>query len=147
MMGVIVGLSFSACSNDDDDPVRFKVLNPELTFEGVGGTQTLSVQSPEKPTLTITEGADFLTLAEASVEGDVYNYDVTLAANQGEKSRSASIRVVAGTSRKDVAISQAVQPIDVPTGEMTHSAKELAALMYAGINIGNTMECPTDEGA
>ena len=25
MMGVIVGLAFSACSDDDDDPVRFKV--------------------------------------------------------------------------------------------------------------------------
>ena len=139
MMGVIVGLSFSACSDDDDDLVRFKVLNPELTFEGVGGTQTLSVQSPEKPTLTITEGSDFLNLAEPSVEGDVYNYDITLTANPGEESRSASIRVVAGTSRKDVAIAQAVQPVDVPTGEMTHSAKERAALMYAGINIGNTM--------
>lgn len=147
LMGLVVGFAFTACSDDDDDPVRFKVLNPELTFEGVGGTQTLSVQSPEKPTLTITEGSDFLTLAEASVEGDVYNYDVTLAANPGEESRTASIRVVAGTSRKDVAISQNVQPVKVPTGEMTHSAKELAALMYAGINIGNTMECPADEGA
>ena len=29
---VISRLSFTACSDDDDDPVRFKVLNPELTF-------------------------------------------------------------------------------------------------------------------
>mgnify|MGYP004459832687 FL=1 len=147
MMGVIVGLAFSACSDDDDDPVRFKVLNPELTFEGVGGTQSLTVQSPIKPTLTITDGADICTIAEGSVEGDTYNYDVTLSANTGEEARSATIRVVAGTSRKDVTISQAVQPIDIPTGEMKHSAKELAALMYAGINIGNTMECPGNEGA
>ena len=47
LLGIVCGLAFSACSYEDDDydEPSFKVLNPELSFDGTGGVQTINVQA------------------------------------------------------------------------------------------------------
>lgn len=158
LLGVVCGLSLSACSHDDDDytaPI-FRVVNPEVTFGGTGGTQTINVVSDAQPTATVMTGKDWndgdkwCSVSYKDNADGTYNFDVTVTSNTEEKKDTAYVRVISGYSRKDVLVirneKSAAAP-DVPNVGMPHNAKELAALMYAGINIGNTMECPSGEGA
>lgn len=150
LLVISFGCVLTACSSDggNDTPVTFMVHQTELTFDATAATQTLSVTSPEKPTVTITEGADFCSVTYSDVSKDVYNYQIAMTENTSiTKTRKATLRVTAGSSMKNVNITQAKKEVVIPNNGMTHTAKELAALMYAGINIGNTMECPGGEGA
>ena len=65
LMGVVCGLACSACSYEDDDydEPSFKVLNPELSFDGAGGVQTINVQADAQPTASVIEGADWCSVA------------------------------------------------------------------------------------
>ena len=154
LMSVVSGLAFSACSNTDKDyeAPNFLVLNPELTFESTGGTQTLNVQASAQPTATVTAGADWCKVAYTGEQNGVYNFDVTVSAAEDENADTlATIRVTQGYSGKDVTVKRnkkgAVTPVTPETGDMSHNAQQLAALINLGINIGNTMECPEGEGA
>lgn len=149
-LAFVVGLLLSACSSsgDDEPTVSFKVLQTDLSMTEDGGTETFSVLSPTKPTATVTSGSDWCSVSYVDVSDNTYNYQVTAKANSEKSERIATIRVTAGTSVKDVTVTQAAKSTPViPSVGMKHNAKELAALMYAGINIGNTMECPSGEGA
>lgn len=146
MLSLTVGLTCMACSDSDDDGgnVRFKVEPTEMTFDGDGGTQAFTVTASEEP--TVTSNASWCSFVYQGVASNVYSYEVSVAANS-EEERTTTIKVVAGTSMKEIAISQAKKEVVIPDVGMEHDATELAALMYAGINIGNTMECPGNEGA
>ncbi|MDE6109638.1 MAG: glycoside hydrolase family 5 protein, partial [Muribaculaceae bacterium] len=59
--------------------------------------------------------------------------------------RTGEITLAVGKTISDaVSVSQAT--VELPA-DMGSTAKQLAAKMYAGINIGNTLECPGQEGA
>ena len=152
LVSLVGGFAVSACSNNDGDyqAPNFKVLNPELSFDGVGGTQTLSVRADAKPTVSVIDGADWCSVAYADEANGTYNYNVTVAASDKDTETTATIRVIQGYSRKDVIIvraaKSAVTPEPTPDGGMPHNATELAKLINLGINIGNTMECPEGEG-
>lgn len=146
VLAMIFGLSLTACSDDDNDAPRFKVLNPEMEFEGTGGTQILNVFSDAQPTATVTEGADWCSVAYQDMSNGTYNFAITVAPNQSEEVTTATIRVVSGYSRKDVVVKRDKKTVVIPDAGMEHNAKELAGMMTAGINIGNTMECPNGEG-
>ena len=147
MLTMVFGLTLAACSDDDDNAPRFKVQNPELAFEGIGGTQILSVNSDAQPTATVIDGADWCSVSYQDYAEGTYNFMVSVAPSTEEEETTATIRVVSGYSRKDVVVTRAKKQVVVPNVGMEHNAKELAALMKAGINIGNTMECPDGEGA
>ena len=147
LMGMICGLSISACSYDDDDyeAPNFQVLNPELSFDGAGGTQTLNVVADAQPTVSVTEGADWCSVAYVDNANGTYNYNVTVAASDQDEETTATIQVVQGYSRKDVTITRAkkgavVVPDEPTTADMSKTAMEVAQLMYPGWNLGNTLE-------
>ena len=147
LVGIVCGLSFSACSYDDDDydAPNFQVLTPELSFDGVGGTQTLSVRADAQPTVSVIDGADWCSVAYADEANGTYNYNVTVAASDEDAETTATIRVIQGYSRKDVTITRAkkgevVTPDEPATGDMSKTAMEVAQLMYPGWNLGNTLE-------
>ena len=146
LLAFVCGLSLSACSNDDDDYVapNFKVLNSELAFDGIGGTQTLNVRADAQPKASVIEGADWCSVVYKDFAGGTYNFDVTVAASDEDESTTATIRVIQGYSRKDVTVTRAkkgeVVTPDEPTADMNKSAMDIAQLMYPGWNLGNTME-------
>ncbi len=153
LMSIVSGLAFSACSNSDKDyeAPRFLVLTPELSFESAGGTQTLSVQASAQPAVTVTAGASWCQVAYKGETGGTYSFDVTVsAAEDANAATLATICVTQGTSGKDVTVKRArkaATPVTPSTGDMSHNARQLAALINIGINIGNTMECTEGEGS
>lgn len=146
LLAFVCGMSLSACSNDDDDYVapNFKVLNSELAFNGLGGTQTLNVRADAQPQASVIEGADWCSVAYKDFAGGTYNFDVTVAASASDEATTATIRVIQGYSRKDVTVTRAkkgeVVTPDEPNADMNKSAMDIAQLMYPGWNLGNTME-------
>lgn len=146
LLGIVCGLAFSACSskdNDYDEP-SLKVLNPELSFDGTGGVQTINVQADAQPTASVIEGADWCSVAYKGQAAGTYNFDVTVAASQEDEVTTATVRIILGDSRKDVTITRAkkgaVVTPDVPPADMNKTAMEVAQLMYPGWNLGNTLE-------
>ena len=87
LLGIVCGLAFSACSYEDDDydEPSFKVLNPELSFDGTGGVQTINVQADAQPTASVIEGADWCSVAYKDQAAGTYNFDVTVAASQEDE--------------------------------------------------------------
>ena len=152
LVGVVCGLSISACSYDDDDYVApsFKVLSPELAFNGEGGTQTLNVQADAQPTATVLSGKEWnngdewCSVSYKDFANGTYNFDVTVAPNTQEKKDTAWVRIIQGYSRKDVAVIRAkkgeVVTPDVPEADMSKTAMDIAKLMYPAWNLGNTLE-------
>ena len=146
LLGIVCGLAFSACSYEDDDydEPSFKVLNPELSFDGTGGVQTINVQADAQPTASVIEGADWCSVAYKDQAAGTYNFDVTVAASQEDEVTTATVRIIQGYSRKDVTITRAkkgaVVTPDVPPADMNKTAMEVAQLMYPGWNLGNTLE-------
>ena len=148
VFAVILGTTAVACSSDNGggsgSEVRFKVDPTTLSFTGDASTQSFTVRATGKP--TVTSNADWCTVSYQSDAANVYTYAVSVAENSSDL-RSTTVKVVYGTSMKEVVVSQTKKEVVVPEGNMKHSAKELAALIYAGINIGNTMECTDAEGS
>lgn len=151
LMAFVCGVSLSACSYEDDDyhAPSFKVLNPELNFDGNGGTQIVNVIADAQPTATVMSGKDWhngdewcSVVYKDNADG-TYNFNVTAAPNAEEKQDTAYVRIVSSYSRKDVmvirAATTAVTP-DVPQYDMNKTAMEVAQLMYPGWNLGNTLE-------
>ena len=146
LLGMVCGLAFAACSYEDDDydEPSFKVLNPELSFDGTGGVQTINVQADAQPTASVIEGADWCSVAYKDQAGGTYNFDVTVVASQEDEATTATVRIIQGYSRKDVTITRAkkgaVVTPEVPPADMNKTAMEVAQLMYPGWNLGNTLE-------
>lgn len=146
VLAFVCGLSLSACSNNDDDyrASSFKVINPELAFEGTGGTQVLSVRADGKPTATVTDGAEWCSVSYKDNADGVYNFDVTVAPSTVDEATTATIRVIQGYSRKDVTVTRAKQSEvvtpDQSDADMSKTAMDIAKLMYPGWNLGNTLE-------
>lgn len=153
LLTFVVGASLAACSSSDDDggssSVTFNVSPVQQEVGNTATSTTFAVVAAGQPTVSVTSGSDWCTLGTTpSVSGNTYTYTADVTVNPEKTTRTATIRVKYGTSLKDITITQAAKDeTKVPDVGMTHNAKELAALMYAGINIGNTMECPSGEGA
>ena len=151
LMAFVCGVSLSACSYEDDDyhAPSFKVLNPELNFDGNGGTQIVNVIADAQPTATVMSGKDWhngdewcSVVYKDNADG-TYNFNVTAAPNAEEKQDTAYVRIVSGYSRKDVMVIRAAKTAvtpDVPQYDMNKTAMEVAQLMFPGWNLGNTLE-------
>ncbi|MDE6268178.1 MAG: cellulase family glycosylhydrolase [Muribaculaceae bacterium] len=152
----------TGCGNDDKNSgiefegKGFNVSKTAITVGSEGGEQTLSVGSPVQP--SVTTGNSWIKVAsveKTGSQGNIYTVTLTIDENTSTESREGAVDVKSGSEVKNVTVTQAgaepepVVPVTPdPASEVTgKTAKELAADMWAGINIGNTMECPGQEGA
>jgi len=155
MLAVCLCFLMAACSDDDNVAEIFHVEGTAFSFDNQAANGTFSVMASSKPVVVVRDKDDagkdvdvsWLTLTEGSTDGNVYNYSFSVAENKSEGSRSLLIKVTQGTNMKEISVTQSGVPLIVPEGEMTHSAKELASMMYAGINLGNLMEASDGEGS
>lgn len=140
----------AACSNDSEQ-VEPEVKIPDtvpssgLTFEQLGGTQTLTLQA--NMPLEVTSDKEWCTVTHKNAPAyGAYAYnviiEVSMDANPDTAERTAIISV--GTNGKvanSLNVTQAAV-IALPDVGMKSDAQTLASKMYAGINIGNTLEVP-----
>lgn len=151
-------LLVAACSSDDEqvEPVvkiPDTVLNSGMTFAGTEGVQTLSIQT--NVALEVTSDKEWCTVTYKNTTAHgTASYEVKLDANPDATERTASITVQVNDTKigtinvvQEVATSEPdpdpePEPGPLPDIGMNSDAKTLAAKMYAGINIGNTLEVP-----
>ena len=124
------------------ETVEIKSVSP-AALSATGGSLTVTFASTGDVQV---KAADWLkeVKSKALVENTV---SFTYSVNYGDAERSGDI-VISLVS--DPSISKTVtvkQPKMEPTTDMSDDAKTIAKKMFAGINIGNTMECPGEEGA
>lgn len=149
-------LLVAACSSDDEqvEPVvkiPDTVLSSGMTFAGTEGMQILSIQT--NVTLEVTSDKDWCTVIYKNTTAHgIASYQVKLDANPDATERTASIMVKVNDTKigtinvvQEVALLEPTpdpEPGPLPDIGMNSDAKVLAAKMYAGINIGNTLEVP-----
>ncbi|MCM1489852.1 MAG: cellulase family glycosylhydrolase [Muribaculum sp.] len=153
---------FSACDDKSEDDYfgdDFRVSATELNFGSDGGTQSLTVLCSGKPTVVSLSSmtTDWISVSEPVVSnsaGNIFRIEFSVKANPTENERTTAFMLTAGNGGAEITVKQAAGEIQTPEepvvpGEpqMGSTAMEIAARMYAGINIGNTMETPDREGA
>lgn len=149
-----------SCDDDRNEVVYDVISVPEQLFaEGItadktGSTHTFNVVSSKPITAhveSITDGDDisWLSVSVGDRTADGYPITVTTEANQTHTSRSARVSVYASNTARSVIVTQDSDAPSVPdeTPINNVSAKVLASRMFAGINIGNTLEAPSGEGS
>ena len=122
--------------------VIISAIEPSETLRPEGGSVTIKYAATENPSVSVP---DWIRVA---TDGGRALTDGTLvleySANTGKEARSGEVVLtINATAKATVTLTQEPKPM---SAEMGSTAKELAAKMYAGINIGNTMECPGKEG-
>lgn len=122
------------------DAVEILSVEPSTVLNPAGGTITIKYLATAEPSATMP---DWMTRVHgrALTEGALtINYTANLSGAPREVEVTLS---VTKTATATVTLTQA--PKDLPQ-DMGSTAAQLASRMYAGINIGNTMECPGKEG-
>lgn len=123
------------------------VSTTSFDVSGDGGTITVELSANEDYTYAI--GSSWITAASAAQAASrapmtAHTESFVVAKNVTSSPRTTTITFSIDGIAEAVTVNQAAS---TASGDMSHSATELASLMYAGINIGNTMECPSGEGA
>lgn len=155
-----VGYSFTACDEDRNEVVYQTIQVPEdifangITAAPAGESQTFYVNSPATVSAHVEKvsDGDAIDWIEVSV-GDRTDsgYPVTIktVANETRGPRMARVAVFAGNVARGVILTQPTNAptvaAETPIADVT--ARELASRMYAGVNIGNTLEAPDGEGS
>ena len=119
------------------ETISITSVEPSETLLPNGGELTIKYTSSSKPK---AETPEWMTVKEQADGSMTLRY----GANFGEKREGTVILTVTPSVKAEVKVSQ--EKIQLPQ-EMGSTAKELAAKMYAGINIGNTLEPPNGEGS
>ena len=156
MLTCVLSAVMMSCSGGDDDPteteeVKTVVSVSELSFSKSGGASSFIVQAPSEPQIVCS--ADWVTVEKTGEEATLVNggkqrvlkcsYDVTTKANLNDTERSIVIVVkVNGSQAGEINVVQAKG--DAVVAGL--SAKEVAAQMYPGWNLGNTMEATGSTG-
>lgn len=112
LIGLVSMFATSAmsCSSSDDDnggssAVEFKVSKTDLTFSTTGGATTISVQAPQKPTVT-SDAAWLSVSAEATNSQIVYPFKLTATENTETNDRTATITVSVSGNTKTINVLQ-----------------------------------------
>ncbi|MDE6269980.1 MAG: cellulase family glycosylhydrolase [Muribaculaceae bacterium] len=122
------------------DAVQISAVEPSAELDPLGGTIVVKYLSTAEPTVSLPAWMK-------KVEGRAFSEGtLTLSYSRNVSvPREGEIVLSLGNSvSASVTVSQQVAPVQEINGL---TAMELASMMYAGINIGNTMECPGSEGA
>ena len=121
------------------DVVEVRGIDPQGDLDPDGGTLTIRYAATGDPVANLP---DWISEAgtRSLVEGTLtFSYKP----NATGKEREAIIVLAVGKAVTNVTVRQKARTVGALSGR---SAKEIAADMYAGVNIGNTMECPNGEG-
>ncbi|WP_346853928.1 cellulase family glycosylhydrolase [uncultured Draconibacterium sp.] len=157
--GFLLAISIVACggSDEENEPEPFTpVLTASpasLTFDAVGGIETVSVNSNSTWSVSSSE-----SWCKSSVQSSKANSSITISAetNYGKLERNAVITITsAGAADVNIAVSQSERVVDPKYTEyiepdntgMENDAKTLASQMYLGWNIVNTLEAIGGETA
>ncbi len=122
----------------------------KLTEDAVSSTQfamgggAATVKFVTLSDYTVTPSASWITTTEESKADDAVTLRVNVAPNTGE-AREGSVTIDAGGSTATVTVKQ--DAYDASAVNMSSNARQLAAKIYAGVNIGNTMETPDKEAS
>ncbi len=149
--------SICSCSNDSDEPsveVEFKISPTEISLSKDGESKYIYVQCIGKPQVKVDD--DWLIVGDPVANDDsgvTFQIEVSAPANALARSLTATVTVVASNATGSVNVIQAPALIQEDEEDidaqplLSSTAMQIAADMYAGINIGNTMETPNYEGA
>lgn len=122
------------------DVIEIRSIDPQGDLDPNGGTLTIKYVATEEPVVSLPDwikSADTRALNEGTVT-------LTYMPNNSGKEREETIVLKVGkTGAANISVRQACRALAEISGK---TAKEIAASMYAGVNIGNTMECPNGEG-
>jgi endoglucanase len=146
----VLSITFLSCNKDEVEP-QLTVSLGTISFPAEGSTSEISVTANKS--WSISNAAEWLQLSATSGKSGSATIQVTTGLNATGATRSSILTVNSnnGQSRR-VTVSQPSQlypsyntsPIAPdPTG-MSSTAVQLAEKMHLGINIGNTMEAPTE---
>ena len=122
------------------DLVEIRSIEPQGDLDPDGGTITIKYAATAEPATNLPEWIKE-TGTRALNEGTL---SLTYTPNNTGKEREGIIVLAAG--KDGIANVVVRQPARTVAGLSGKTAVEIAADMYAGINIGNTMECPGGEG-
>jgi endoglucanase len=106
-----------------------------VSVDAAGGNVVIKLKS-NSGEFTVSSDADWATLPSSRTSLQEYSKTVTVASNISN-ARTAKVSFTLGTITESVTINQSAGQM---SGDMSHSAKEIAKLMYPGWNLGNTME-------
>lgn len=122
------------------DVVEIRGVEPQGDLDPDGGTLTIKYVATGVPAMNLPEW-----IKEAGTRSlDEGVLSLTYSANNSGKEREGIIVLAIGKDAvANVTVRQAARTLTALNGR---TAIEIAADMYAGINIGNTMECPGGEG-
>lgn len=125
------------------ETVEIKSLDPGSTLLAEGGVLTVNYAATGAVDIKAPDWLQQVKSKALTENAVQFSY----AVNYGEAERSGEIVIslVSDASiSKKITVSQANMK---PSSDMSDDALQLAKKMYAGVNIGNTMECPEGEGA
>lgn len=122
------------------DVVEIRSIEPQGELDPDGGTITIKYVATAEPATNLPEWikeADTRALNEGTLS---LNYTPN---NTGKEREGIIVLAVGKDGIANVTVRQPARTVAAINGK---TAVEIAADMYAGINIGNTMECPGGEG-
>ncbi|MDE6632343.1 MAG: cellulase family glycosylhydrolase [Muribaculaceae bacterium] len=122
------------------DVVEIRDIDPQGELDPNGGTLTIKYVATGVPATNLPEWIK--ETGTRSLDEGVLS--LTYSPNNSGKEREGIIVLAVGKDAvANVTVRQGARTVEALKGK---TAKEIAADMYAGINIGNTMECPGGEG-
>ena len=144
-------LTAASCVSERENslPTSFHVLNDLVSFKHQGGEDIIKVVADAKPSATVKSGNEWCSIEYVN-QDDTYNFRVTAAAKDLDDlvGDTAVVSISEGYSRKEVKVARDPDTVKVVADiGMNSSAQQIAAKIYAGINIGNTMEAGSNEGS
>lgn len=122
------------------DVVEIRGVDPQGDLDPNGGMLTIKYAATGTPATNLPE---WISVAgtRSFEEGEL---KLTYAPNNTGKEREGMIVLAVGKDGlANITVRQPARTVAALSGR---TAKEIAADMYAGVNIGNTMECPNGEG-
>ncbi len=133
------GSSTISVTQYGEETVQILSTQPGTTLDPTGGTVTIRYAATGEVDITTPIWLD----AVVSKSYDESTLTYTYNANYSE-TRSGDVVI---SLKNDPSVSASVTLTqDATEGVMTSDAKTIASRMFAGINIGNTMECPASNG-
>ena len=122
------------------DLVEIRSIDPQGDLDPNGGTLTIKYVATGTPATNLPEWIS-VSGTRSLVDGEL---KLTYTPNNTGKEREGMIVLAVGKDGlANVTVRQPARTVAALSGR---NAKQIAADMYAGVNIGNTMECPGKEG-
>lgn len=124
------------------ETVQIVSATPGAELDPNGGTLTVTYAATGDVIVTKPSWLDIAN--SRSLEENTYTF--TYSANYGDEARGGDIVISLVSDESISAVIPVTQAVAEKSDNMKSSATELASKIFAGVNIGNTMEPPSGEG-